>query len=205
MPPIVVVIQHGQAEHHVNGMTGGWTDTGLTETGHDQARRIALFVRQTFGSDLRVVSSDLRRALETAQPLADLLGLPVVADPGLRELNNGVAAHQTREWAQNHRRTVPRTFDFDARDWEGAETWRELLSRIGSTMDRLTADLAGTLVVVSHGCAIASLVKWWLHCTDPAQIGSIHFEGSPGGVSVLGTNSWGQNVVRSFNLTGHLV
>ena len=36
----IILIQHCQSEHHVNNMSGGWTDTPLTELGRKQAEMI---------------------------------------------------------------------------------------------------------------------------------------------------------------------
>lgn len=38
----IIVIQHCQSEHHINNMTGGWTDTPLTELGRNQSELIGL-------------------------------------------------------------------------------------------------------------------------------------------------------------------
>ena len=37
-PPAIIIVRHGQSEHHVRGLTGGWTDTPLTALGHGQRR-----------------------------------------------------------------------------------------------------------------------------------------------------------------------
>ncbi|MBT6145623.1 MAG: histidine phosphatase family protein, partial [Gemmatimonadetes bacterium] len=41
----VIIVQHCQSEHHVNEMSGGWTDTPLTEFGREQARAVAARVK----------------------------------------------------------------------------------------------------------------------------------------------------------------
>lgn len=38
----LLLVRHGEAEHHVREITGGWTDTCLTERGREQASRLAL-------------------------------------------------------------------------------------------------------------------------------------------------------------------
>jgi broad specificity phosphatase PhoE len=200
----IVVIQHGQAEHHVNGLTGGWTDSALTDLGRDQARRTAVYLSQNLGQGFSLVASDLRRTYETGLILADHLGTSLVVDAGLREINNGVAAHQTREWARSHRLRSGPAFDIDQRDYEGAETWREFSGRIYSTMDRITSRGVSNLTVVTHGVALSYVLKWWLGFSDEQQLISTHFQGSPGGISILETNALGQRTVQVFNQTAHL-
>lgn len=33
----IILIQHCQSEYHINNLTGGWTDTSLTDLGQKQA------------------------------------------------------------------------------------------------------------------------------------------------------------------------
>lgn len=64
------------------------TDPGLDATGAAQARAVAerLMALPEAERPRSVVSSPLRRCRETAQPLADLLGVPVVIDPAVGEI-----------------------------------------------------------------------------------------------------------------------
>ncbi|HJF33229.1 MAG TPA: histidine phosphatase family protein, partial [Sporosarcina psychrophila] len=36
----IILIQHCQSAHHINNMSGGWTDTPLTDLGRKQAKLI---------------------------------------------------------------------------------------------------------------------------------------------------------------------
>ena len=66
---------------------GGPADPGLSERGREQAERVV----QALAHDRvdAVYSSPKRRALETAQPLADALGLPVQVEDGITEFDSG--------------------------------------------------------------------------------------------------------------------
>ncbi len=63
-------------------------DPGLDETGHDQARKVAAALMQMPPSERPsfVVSSPLNRCRQTAQPLADALGVEVIIDPRIGEI-----------------------------------------------------------------------------------------------------------------------
>ena len=68
----IIVIQHCQSEHHINNMTGGWTDTPLTELGRNQAELIGLKLKRELGEErYTIYSSDLMRAKQTAELLND--------------------------------------------------------------------------------------------------------------------------------------
>ena len=100
MHPIIIV-RHGQAEHNVSDLTGGWTDSGLTPLGARQAAAVAeRLVYELRGTDVRLLSSDLKRARQTAEAIAETLGVEAAYSTDLREFNNGVAANKRREEVQ---------------------------------------------------------------------------------------------------------
>ncbi len=83
----LVLLRHGQTEWNAGSRMQGQLDTDLTELGRQQAVAAAevLAKRQPF----LIVSSDLRRALDTATALGDRSGLPVHIDERLRETHLG--------------------------------------------------------------------------------------------------------------------
>lgn len=83
--PRLYLIRHGKP---VSTWGGGDDDPGLDETGQAQARaaRDALLALPDGERPTRVVSSPLRRCRETAQPLAEALGVPVEIDPQVGEI-----------------------------------------------------------------------------------------------------------------------
>jgi probable phosphoglycerate mutase len=82
----LVLIRHG-LPLRVENEPGTPADPPLSEEGHEQARRVADWLAPE-GFDV-VYSSPMRRAVETARPLADRLGLNVVVDDELAELDRG--------------------------------------------------------------------------------------------------------------------
>ena len=101
-----------------------------------------------------LLTSDLRRAADTAQPLADLLGLEAVPDPRLRELDlgawQGLTSAQARERFPEEHRAWREGRD-EARG--GGETYREAGERaaacVGEHLPVVPA--GGTLLAVTHG------------------------------------------------------
>jgi broad specificity phosphatase PhoE len=68
----IVVIQHCQSEHHINNMSGGLTNTPLTELGRNQAELIGLKLKEELKEEsYAIYSSDLLRAKQTANIIAE--------------------------------------------------------------------------------------------------------------------------------------
>ncbi|OBZ09063.1 hypothetical protein A8L34_23250 [Bacillus sp. FJAT-27264] len=96
----IYIIQHCQSEHHINNMSGGWTDTPLTELGEKQAEQIGLKLKSELAREEYVLyASDLMRAKQTADIIGKHLELNVIEEAGLREINTGAAIGKTKEWA----------------------------------------------------------------------------------------------------------
>jgi broad specificity phosphatase PhoE len=83
----LVLIRHGQTQWNREGRWQGQADPPLNAVGRRQAHRAAEALRGR-GLD-HLYSSDLRRALETAQIIEVQLGLSVIPEPRLREINLG--------------------------------------------------------------------------------------------------------------------
>ena len=125
----VLLVRHGESEHHIRGMTGGWTDLPLTKLGKEQAIRTAKRVRELVADgDAAVFASDLLRALMTAEPICRLLSVAMNPVPELREFNNGVAAGLSLSAAKAIE--IPPAGDpVDWQPYPGAETWRAMTAR----------------------------------------------------------------------------
>lgn len=160
--PVLILVRHGEAEHLVSNMTGGWTDTVLTDSGREQARLLAEWLKdELIGIKPDVYSSDLKRAKETAEPLIKLLGLNASYHMELREKNNGKAIGLTKEEAKHiFNDSEELTLDYLA--YEGAESWREFYHRVAGFMDELYPKLQDTTIIVGHGGSINMILAWWL-------------------------------------------
>lgn len=202
----IILIQHCQSEHHINNMSGGWTDTPLTELGRKQAKTLGRKLKELVDSndDYVLYSSDLLRALQTAEIVGRELGLEVIEDKNLREINTGVAAGKTKDWARENRN--PRTkngFDLDYQEFQEGESWREFYSRVRSCMDRIyESEKTKNLMIVTHGGTLGYILAWWMKF-EPEMIVNAYFSSSVGGVTILSQNSFQQNTVNKFNDTSH--
>jgi probable phosphoglycerate mutase len=155
----IVFWRHGRTAWNLENRFQGATDVPLDEVGLAQAVSAApALVRMKPSA---IVSSDLDRAMATARVLADLTGLPVLAEPDLRETNGGQWQGLTRDeiLAHHHDLFMGWVAGHDVRP-PGGESRSEVVARVMGAVDRHLADLppAGTMVVVSHGGSIRGAI-----------------------------------------------
>src|SRR3984957_7956541 len=139
---VLWLVRHGESTWNARGLAQGHDDRArLTSRGVRQARAIAVQLRDR---PIRALyASDLRRALQTAAPLASALGLTVVRDARLRERCLGAAEG---------------TAAASISPADGGESLRDFYRRVA----RFTGDLAdtgrdGEVAIVAHGGTLRML------------------------------------------------
>jgi len=204
----MIIVRHGQAEHMVNGLTGGWTNSHLTELGRRQAELTGPALARLIGDrDFGFYASDQPRAAETARIIAASLGAEPTLTPALRELNNGEAADLTQEQAA--RIACPITEPLiEWRPYPGAENWREMSERVVAFCEELVRPQAGRRqrrllqVLVLHGGSANAAITWWLGLGIGEKL--ISFELDPCSIGLFSENKWGERTVVRANDTAHL-
>ena len=89
----IIAVRHGETAWNVDARIQGQLDIGLNETGRWQAKRVG---EALAAEDIKAVySSDLGRAHQTAQSIAEVAGIPVIPDEGLRERSFGMFEGKT--------------------------------------------------------------------------------------------------------------
>ena len=84
----VIIVRHGETEWNIRGIRQGYLDSRLTERGIAQAKALALrLAREKFTA---LYSSDLGRAMQTAQEIANVTGHAIITDERLRERHLGI-------------------------------------------------------------------------------------------------------------------
>lgn len=157
----VVLCRHGVTDHTITGI---WDGRGggnppLNGQGLAQAEDLATRVRAFLGDvPVKVVSSSLARAQQTAAPVAAAYGVQVEPDPAWDELSFG-------EWDGQRGDDLRQRFPDEMLRFWGDETFRppggeshiELHARVRQAFD-LLLDGGGTTVVVAHWGPIMSCI-----------------------------------------------
>lgn len=149
----ICLVRHGETDWNIEQRMQGHIDLALNANGEAQALAAGRYFSALRAAAL--YSSDLLRARQTAQPVAQALGLPLVLLPALRERHFGrcegltfdeiVARH-----ADDARAIERRDPDYAAPG--GGESRRQHEARVLACIARLTGDHRGqSIVVVTHG------------------------------------------------------
>ncbi|MFZ5549250.1 MAG: histidine phosphatase family protein [Pseudomonadota bacterium] len=156
----ILAVRHGETAWNVDTRLQGQIDISLNATGQEQARRLA---EALAGEGIEaIVCSDLVRARDTAQAVADRTGLSLATDAGLRERHFGIFQGHTyaeveRLWPEESARWRRREPEFGA---EGGETLQGFYDRCVATAGRLAAAHPGrTLLLVTHGGVLDCLYR----------------------------------------------
>lgn len=156
----ILAVRHGETAWNAEMRMQGQLNTPLSDTGRWQARRLVAAISD---ESIEVIyASDLDRAMHTALPLADAIGRPIVAEPGLRERAFGVFeghayAEIDRRWPEQATRWRTRDVQFGP---EGGESLHAFNQRCTQTAKRLVANHAGqTIVWVTHGGVLDCLYR----------------------------------------------
>lgn len=145
----VLLTRHGETRWNEQGRVQGWAPVELTATGRTQARAAASALADR---DVRaVVTSDLRRARETADVLADTLGVPVRESDAWRERNWGALQGLPSESLLDRFPWLDLCVNDDAATVrpDGGESWRDVQNRVLAALESL-AGTGGTVAVVTH-------------------------------------------------------
>lgn len=154
------LVRHGEAEGNAERRLLGWLDVPLSARGREEVKAVAW--RLAASPVVGVISSDLIRAAETAETIAERHGLEVAPDPRLREIDNGewtgllpeeIASRWPRLWDR-----LLRGEDF-ARP--GGESWVEVRKRAVQVIEEAPPAGEGEVIVlVTHGGTALTLLAW---------------------------------------------
>jgi ribonuclease H / adenosylcobalamin/alpha-ribazole phosphatase len=178
-PTRLLLLRHGQTEMSAQRRYSGRADPELTEVGHAHATALAAGIGSVDGADqvTAVLSSPLRRARQTAEPVAAALGLPVTDHAALIETNfgawDGLTFAQARERdPEVHRRWLG---DETVRPPDG-ESFADVARRVAALRDELLVRYpTRTVLLVSHVTPIKLLLRMALDA-GPSVLYRIHLD-----------------------------
>ena len=166
MPPAktrLIVVRHGETAWNLDGRQQGQFNSDLTELGCKQAHALAAALAAEPIHAL--YSSEVGRALQTAQIIADKIGLKTIPEPRLRERHLGIAQGLTLE---NFKKQHPHPYAQFRRDPDyplpNGESARQRFDRaIACAQDHAAQNRGRTLLFVTHGGIVDSFFRHTLN------------------------------------------
>ena len=201
----VLLVRHGQSRGNAELRFGGHSPTPLSELGHRQAEATArALVKERVTA---LYSSDLLRAVQTAEPLARATGLDVTRTAALRERSVGQMEGLTFEEA-----AAAHPDEYAAllrRDFEhvlaGGESYRQLLDRAAAELDRaVEANRGGAVALFSHTGTICILALHLMGALDAPALKPVWLSSSNCGVTRFTIEHGGLIRINAANDTRHL-
>jgi broad specificity phosphatase PhoE len=165
------LLRHGESADDVVDAYGGIADYPLTDAGRETAKELA---KKLAPEQIRIIyTSPYKRALQTAQILADDWGSEICIKDGLRERNSyGVLSGVTKAQAKEIFGHVLAQLEGKPGDYysaelvPGAEPIAEVLARVSKALDEILAASDGkynTVGIVTHGNVTRAIYEHVLH------------------------------------------
>ena len=190
----LVIIRHGLPVRIDEA--DGPADPELSDAGHDQARRLAAWLRHERID--AIFTSPMRRAVQTARPLADAFGVEPVVDDELAEFDRGQHFYVPIEELKAAR--DPRYEQLMKGEYAAEVdpfTFRDVVT---VAIERvIESHPGGTVAVVCHGGVINAYASHVLGIEFP-----LFFQPHYTSVNRFLASSAGHRSVASLNETGHL-
>jgi broad specificity phosphatase PhoE len=161
------LIRHGQSKKNAEGRFGGHSATPLSNLGKKQARLTAkALLRERIDV---IYSSDLPRAIQTAEPLAKLTNLQINTTPAFRERDFGVLEglrldEVEKAFPQDYKALVDRDFTYVI---AGGESYKQLLERASLKLEEILKVHEGkNIAIFAHIGVICFLSLYLLGAID---------------------------------------
>jgi probable phosphoglycerate mutase len=156
----VIIVRHGETEWNLRLIRQGHLDSPLTDRGMAQAKALAQRLAQEKFTTL--YSSDLGRAVQTAQEIANVTGHSIVTDPRLRERHLGIFQGLSGQEIQarfpeeyRFHRTLGPTYVIP----EGESVEQQVARNIEYLNELAEKHLGEAIVVVTHGGVLSGLFR----------------------------------------------
>lgn len=174
-------VRHGETDMNARNMFYGWYDVDINEKGVTQANELKEAFKNIHID--AIYSSDLKRALHTAEIIAD--GRPIEKVPDIRELYYG--KWENRTWEEMTPEDLALLKQW-ATDWvdlslpEG-EAFMDFYDRVGRGLDRIIKENKGKhVLIVSHNGALSAM---HCHLTGAGPRGFWNFNAKQGHYSAV--------------------
>lgn len=164
----IILIRHGESQGNIENRFRGRKDYPLNERGRKQALELTEKL-SGFNPDI-IYSSPLKRAMETAAPLAQRCSINIIVEEGFNNISLG-------NWEGRLKSEISREYPEEWQIWlntperlnlSGAETFESVQKRAFKSLLRISEEHSNkTIVVVSHRTTLKPLIAASLSIPEP--------------------------------------
>ena len=178
----IVFTRHGEAMDDLENRYGGWYDCDLSRNGLAMAKIAAMKMKQLGTEPEIVISSPLRRALQTAREIADTSNLSFLVSVYFKERNTyGLLCGENQEEASKKYPELVAAYKQGA-EVLGCEAYDFFLKRVKIAVEKLALSQYRSVICVTHGEFIGAVCRSILNLS----------------VNRLNNNCWLETEVGSF-------
>jgi len=194
------LVRHGQTSWNISGRAQGHTDISLDPTGLDQAAKVGnAFLDLPVD---RIITSDLARSVETAEPISRATGIPLELRQDLRERTFGEWEGLPFTEVIGKLREKAELAGISPQEVRppGGESFRDVWDRLEPFYQMLRQS-EGSIVVVSHGGSLSVLAAKLIRGTlDTSRA----FRLANTGITELERRPEGLFLITRYSDTAHL-
>ena len=168
----LLFVRHGQTDWNLARRLQSRTDVPLNDTGRHQAQRIRDLLDSRDIGFVRIVTSPMMRARETAEIIAGDRPVVIIVEPAFRELDAG--EYEGREESELRRELGTRYDDWRTNCFleaaPGGETMPDVMERVRGPLLALAAEHDGNRLIVGHQAVNAAMKAVLTGRSDPASL-----------------------------------
>lgn len=154
----IYLIRHGESHYNAKKIVQGHIDTELTDRGFIQAKYAAEFLKSK--NITKIISSDLKRALQTAETISKVLNISVEVDKRIREMHFGSWEGMSYDYIyQNHMEYFHKWLANPVKHpLPKQEDITQFENRLSSFLEDIRNHNEENILVVGHGGSIQGLI-----------------------------------------------
>ncbi|MEO0234855.1 MAG: histidine phosphatase family protein [candidate division WOR-3 bacterium] len=196
----IYLVRHGESEGNRDNKFRGRVDFPLTEIGERQATELREFLKD-FEFE-RIISSPLKRSLQTAQPIADFKKIQIEKDESFNNINLGPWEGLTKEYVEKN---FPKEWEIwkktpEYLDVDGMEKLDDVMERSLKRTKEIVENSKGNILIVTHRAVLKPLVAGILGIPKP-YFWKIHFD--PASTTIFEYKN-GNFMLKNLNINHYL-
>lgn len=155
----IFLVRHGKTKDNLKKVVMGQNDSPLSEEGIKTAKLIERYFSKNHISIDEIYTSDLGRAVETANIINKKLQIPIKAISDLRETNYGIYNGKLRSWVES----VCPEYKIDTNfHFPKGESKEEMKKRVVKSFEKIEKEKNNsTIVMVTHGGPIRATLSYY--------------------------------------------